>query len=227
MVYVTGDIHGELKRLQAAAKQVKKGDSLIICGDFGFIWNGSKEERKNLARLEKLKYTILFVDGLHENFEQLSQYPVVSFAGGEARQVGKNIFHLLRGEIYELEGESYFTFGGGEEESDSFQREYPGQNRVLAIPSEEEMKRGLQNLLLRGKKVNYIITHFPSGKTSGLFQMRGMRNYRIGGLHIYLNQLEESAEFDRWFFGSLHVDKVISRRHVSVFETIHPVRLSE
>ena len=47
MIYFTGDTHGELSRFKtAAAKKLKKGDYLLICGDFGFIWNGSSEEEK-------------------------------------------------------------------------------------------------------------------------------------------------------------------------------------
>ena len=37
MVYITGDLHGDLARLSAPdMRQVKKGDTLIVCGDFGF-----------------------------------------------------------------------------------------------------------------------------------------------------------------------------------------------
>ena len=46
MVYITGDLHGDLARLSAPdMRQVKKGDTLIVCGDFGFIWNGDRREK--------------------------------------------------------------------------------------------------------------------------------------------------------------------------------------
>lgn len=48
MVYITGDLHGDLARLSAPdMRQVKKGDTLIVCGDFGFIWNGDRREKKS------------------------------------------------------------------------------------------------------------------------------------------------------------------------------------
>ena len=47
MVYITGDMHGDQNRFNTKEiKQLQPGDTLIICGDFGFIWNGSKKERK-------------------------------------------------------------------------------------------------------------------------------------------------------------------------------------
>ena len=47
MVYVTGDLHGEYSRFRKTGiKKLKKGDTLIVCGDFGFVWDGSRREQK-------------------------------------------------------------------------------------------------------------------------------------------------------------------------------------
>ena len=41
MVYVTGDTHGDPERLsKSALKCLNEGNTLIVCGDFGFIWKG-------------------------------------------------------------------------------------------------------------------------------------------------------------------------------------------
>ena len=73
MIYITGDTHGEFSRFKdSTTRKIKKGDTLIVCGDFGFIWDGSREEDRILKKLSKKKYNICFVDGTHENFEMLS-----------------------------------------------------------------------------------------------------------------------------------------------------------
>ena len=47
MIYVTGDMHGIEERLfDKEWYKLKAGDILLICGDFGFIWDGSKRERE-------------------------------------------------------------------------------------------------------------------------------------------------------------------------------------
>ena len=52
MLYVTGDTHGDYERFTSSAlKKLKKGDTLFICGDFGFIWDGSKNEEKLLKKI--------------------------------------------------------------------------------------------------------------------------------------------------------------------------------
>lgn len=63
MLYVTGDTHGDYERFTSSAlKKLKKGDTLFICGDFGFIWDGSKNEEKMLKKIGKLKYNVCFID---------------------------------------------------------------------------------------------------------------------------------------------------------------------
>ena len=47
MVYITGDMHGCLERLyDKSFRKLKSGDVLIVCGDFGFIFDGSKTEKQ-------------------------------------------------------------------------------------------------------------------------------------------------------------------------------------
>jgi len=114
MVYVTGDLHGDYSRLKSPAiRKLRAGDVLLVCGDFGFIWDNSRQEQAVLKKLSEKKYTIAFVDGCHENFDLLQQYKLVRWRGGVARCIASNIFHLQRGEIYTIENQTFFAFGGG------------------------------------------------------------------------------------------------------------------
>ena len=54
MIYVTGDLHGDLSRLETfRLHRLKRDDKLIICGDFGFLWDNSDSEKKALDKLSK------------------------------------------------------------------------------------------------------------------------------------------------------------------------------
>ena len=115
MVYITGDTHGDPNRLaKNDLKFLQEGDTLIVCGDFGFIWDKSKAEQKNLRALAKRKYNICFIDGTHENFDLLNAYPLSTWNGGKVHQISDNIFHLMRGQVFEIDGLKIFTMGGGE-----------------------------------------------------------------------------------------------------------------
>ena len=49
MVYLTGDTHGELDRFKhGRLRWLGKRDIVVVLGDFGFVWDGSKEEQKKL-----------------------------------------------------------------------------------------------------------------------------------------------------------------------------------
>ena len=103
MIYVTGDTHGILSRFDdPRLKKLRAGDTLIICGDFGFIWDGGKEEMNALKKLSKKKYNICFVDGTHENFDMLSKLKIKKWNGGKVHHIASNIFHLMRGQIFTI-----------------------------------------------------------------------------------------------------------------------------
>ena len=52
-----------------------KDDYLIVCGDFGYIFEDSLSEHRFLDFLETKPYTVCFCDGNHENFTRIYEYP--------------------------------------------------------------------------------------------------------------------------------------------------------
>ena len=86
-LYVTGDIHGDCKEIleYVRAKNLDNQDYVIVAGDFGCIWNGSKGENQRLDRIsqELDGCNLAFVDGNHENFNLLDKYPVEIWNGGK------------------------------------------------------------------------------------------------------------------------------------------------
>lgn len=80
MIYATGDTHGNFQRFDPKYFPEQAGmtrdDYMIICGDFGGVWDDGKKEERDLDWLEDLPFTTLFVSGNHENFDRLKNYPV-------------------------------------------------------------------------------------------------------------------------------------------------------
>ncbi len=220
MVYVTGDTHGDPERLSKnALKALKDGDTLIICGDFGFIWNDSKTEKKILKNLSKRHYNICFIDGTHENFDLLNAYPVISWNGGKTHKISDNIYHLMRGQIFEIDGLKIFTMGGGESaDLDSRIEDNPWLK--YEIPSKEELIEGANNLDKVNCKMDVIITHEPSTTIKDFLKLGDSENVRVTTLNAYFDELSKCAEFDRWFYGSLHLDKYISNKYIGVYKAL-------
>lgn len=212
MIFVTGDTHGEIEKKML--KQVKKGDYLIVCGDFGFVWSGIAEEKKKLQALEKCKGTILFLDGCHENFPLLCTYPEEEFLGGRVRKLCKNVCWLQRGEVYDIEGKSCFVFGGGESEDLDFRLDNDNWDE-REVPTEEEMKNGLVHLLQRKKAVDYIFTHEAPVKLKELLDPKGQ--FRKSVINIYLQEIADHSEFKHWYFGHYHKDRRMGAKYTAVY----------
>lgn len=220
MVYITGDMHGDIKRFDSPAlRKLKKGDTLIVCGDFGFVWDNSKHEHRNLKKLGKKKFNICFVDGTHENFELLNAYPVTQWNGGKVHNICGNLFHLMRGQVFKIDNMTFFTMGGGESPDIDIRFEENAWSK-LEIPSREELLEGAENIERINCKVDYIITHEPPFKIKGFLMLKDSEAANVTGLNTYLEELSEACRFRRWFFGSMHLDKYISSTHVAVFQNV-------
>lgn len=219
MIYITGDTHGDIKRFKKRElKKLSKKDYLIICGDFGFLWDESETEKENLEFLKAQKYTILFVDGTHENFDLLESYPSADFCGAKATKIAKNIYHLQRGEIYNIEGKFIFTFGGGVS-SDLTQIMDSSTWYERELPTETEMQKAVNNLKNYNCEVDYIITH----ETSATYKHKIWHNCKTSEINDFLEYLATQVSYDKWFFGNLHVDFAVDEKAFAVFEEIIPI----
>ena len=93
MIYITGDTHIPVDIQKLATKrfpeqkEMTKNDYVIICGDFGGVWDDSNEEKYWIKWLKNKNFTTLFIDGNHENFDMLYSLPIVDFCGGNAHIV--------------------------------------------------------------------------------------------------------------------------------------------
>ena len=162
-VYVMGDTHygacGDEEKLLCL--EAKPEDFAIICGDAGFVWYGDDSadgrDKIVLDTISALGFTVCFVDGNHEHHHALNLYPVVEFHGGKAHKLRDNVYHLMRGEIFDFEGKTYWTFGGAA--SVDKIRRTPGISWwPEEVPSNEEIMYGFDKIMAAGK-VDYIITH--------------------------------------------------------------------
>ena len=227
MIYVTGDTHGIASRFDdPRLKKLGRGDTLIVCGDFGFIWNGSKEEMSVLKKLSKKKYNICFVDGTHENFEMLSKLKIKKWNGGKVHHIAANIFHLMRGQVFNIEGTKIFTMGGGESPDIDIRFEMNTWSD-MEIPTREELMEGVDNLQKYGGKVDLIISHEPPAKIKDFLMLHTGSDASITAINTYLEDVSRICEFSHWYFGSLHLDKFISTTHISVFNNIINAKTGE
>ena len=221
MVYITGDMHGELSRFKDPVfKKMKAGDVLIVCGDFGFIWDGSRQEQMALRKLREKPFTIAFVDGCHENFDILEhRFRTVRWRGGMAHLIAPNIFHMMRGEIFTIDDRTFFAFGGGHSQDFEF-RQGTRNWWQREQPTHSEIRRAIHNLNLHDAKVDYIITHEPPASLKDCLGVDMQQRLEI---HTFFEDIIKQCEYRKWFFGKCHMDRFIPMKFYAMFEDVLPV----
>lgn len=216
-------MHGCVERLyDKGFRKLKAGDTLIICGDFGFIFSGDKNEKKVIDYLSTRRFVTAFVDGTHDNMNKINRSRVTYWHGGMVHRIKGNLIHLMRGQIFDIEGNTYFTFGGGESTDKDMRLEHGNWWREEE-PTPLEMAEGAKNLDAAGCKVDYIITHEPPSLVKSAILLRRGSADRINKLNGYLEEIGRSCDYKHWYFGSQHEDRVITPRHTCVFKNTIPI----
>lgn len=218
MIYITGDTHGDISRFAEPyipnESTLTHSDCLIVCGDFGFIFTDSDNEKKNLDILEKKPYTILWLDGNHENFNALSKYPIEIFNGGKVHRIRKNIFHLMRGQIFTIENKTFFTMGGAYS-IDRYMRTENVSYWKEELPDNDDYNEAARNFSNCGKKVDYILSHTaPREIIRKMGYFPDSHDMELTG---FLEWIMYEAEFKQWYFGHWHEDRTIDDKFTALF----------
>lgn len=247
MIYITGDCHGEWDRFSVEnfpeQREMTRDDFVIVCGDFG-IWDNSPRERWWLDWFGKKNFTLLFCDGNHENFDQLEGYEVVAFHGGRAHRLRENVYHLMRGYVFDLCGKSFFVFGGARshdiqdgilEAGDfsspakmraAFRRRRASGQKVRInheswwaqeMPTRAEMDFGMESLGAVGNQVDFVVSHCAPQEIASLILQE---EREPDPLTQYFDTLAGRVSFSKWFFGHYHDNRNILGKYVLLYEQI-------
>ncbi|MBQ9143277.1 MAG: metallophosphoesterase [Lachnospiraceae bacterium] len=245
MIYITGDCHAEFHKLNKEnfpeQMEMTKADYVIICGDFGGVWDAGKESKNEkwwMNWLEERPFTTLFVDGNHENFDRLNSYPVEEWHGGKVHKIRPSVIHLMRGQVYELEGKKIFTFGGAQSHDirdgilepddpnyktkkkwmDTHNKLYRVNHIswwAQELASVAEIEEARQNLELRNWQVDFIVTHCCPVSTQA---MLGMHDADV--TTAFLEEIKCKCDYKYWFFGHYHDNKNVTYRDLLLYEQI-------
>lgn len=111
MIYIRGYPRGDLSFV--IDLPLSSEDILILLG-FGFISAGeaqSQREIEAIALLSQKPFETLIVVGPDES--NIRRYPLIERYGGPVCKLGTNIYALVDGYRYEIDGISFFVLGGG------------------------------------------------------------------------------------------------------------------
>jgi DNA repair exonuclease SbcCD nuclease subunit len=220
MIYITGDTHIpiDIHKLSTTnfpkQKQMNKSDFVIICGDFGGVWNRSKEEIYWLQWLNDRNFTTLFVDGNHENFNLLNSYQVGHFYGGKVHRILATVYHLMRGQVFDFNGIKIFTMGGAKS-TDRYNRIDGKSWWEEEMPSYKEYDEALRNLEKNNYEIDYILTHTAPQEVIKTFTYT-----EDNQLVKFFDNINSYVKFKHWYFGHFHRDQQIDDKHTVLYQKV-------
>ena len=223
-VYITGDKHGSLRPFFGLAEKqlADSTDIMIITGDAGYVMDD--DYMLKIGTLEQLfPGTICFIDGNHENHRLLNSLPVSEWQGGRVHRIGERVIHLMRGELYTIGGENYFTFGGARTVS-RFVEGVEGIDWGLGEePTEEELAEGRDRFCKYLDRIDYVITHeAPMFARHHIDRIKRVDDdYTLPGiLDEWYDLISGSSRLKKWYFGHMHTDKSVTPILRGIFNNI-------
>lgn len=82
MIYISGDCHQNFERFSMSIfpeqKEMTKDDFVIICGDFGGVWNKGEESKEETMLMD--------------------------WHGGKVHKIRPSVIHLMRSQVFEIDG---------------------------------------------------------------------------------------------------------------------------
>ena len=193
-------------------------DYLIILGDVGVCGFVASEEARARSIIRDFPVTTLFVDGNHENFEQLNSYAVDIWNGGKVHFVESNMIHLMRGQVFDIDGTKFFTFGGAYSIDKYYRSEgldwFPEE-----IPSREEYEEGWENLEKADFQVDYILTHTGPREVVAAMGYGELSDGEVE-LRQYLQRVADNTDFEAWYFGHFHEDTEVEDTFFCLYDEV-------
>jgi hypothetical protein len=148
---------------------------------------------------------------------------IIEWNGGNIHQINEQVIHLMRGQIYEIDGSTFFTMGGGFS-VDKCRRTEGVSWWAGEMPSHQDYLNAERNLLHHDYEVDYILTHeCPTRFMHECIPMWArlqFGNVEENYLNEYLDYVYDEVKFRSWYWGHYHTDTVVNSQCKCLYEDI-------
>lgn len=209
MIYLISDLHsgGSTRGLEKYLAESGEGDILVILGDVGLAFERTEDNRRFTEYFLSLEKPIAFIDGNHENHPYLRSFPKDVAYGGPVYRLTSSIVYLQRGNIYEIEGKTFFVMGGCKSSAIWAERGllYPHEE-----PYAEEVVLAYKNLNIHNNRVDYVLTHQYKKDTEPKQSPTPLEE-----LTAYI---DSNISFTHWYAGHDHTNAKKDDLHTIVYD---------
>lgn len=218
MVYLTGDTHGDFRRIKQFCFKVEPSldDTLIILGDAGFNYYGNYRDRNAKIFASKLPIMLFCIHGNHEmRPTSVPTYKEKLYRGGTVwyEEEYPNILFAKDGEIYDFDGRKCIVIGGAYS-VDKFYRLTMGWHWFLDEQPSPEIKRRVEEQLASvSYKVDAVLSHTCPVKYEPVETfMPNIDQSKVDkSTESWLGEIESKLTYEKWYCGHYHIAKKIDK----------------
>jgi len=201
LTIITGDTHGDFQRL---SNMKQKPTHVIILGDFGLLWTTEDNQELYWKKwLREKPFEIIALQGNHENFSRIHNLPKVERYGNTVYKYTDNIFILIHGLDYFIDGRHYFCYGGATSLDKASRKENITwwEEEIPNYRYEQQAWDTIENTV----RFDSVLTHTaPEDVINELGY-----NFKFCPVSRLLGEFRKRLVCKQWFFGHLHEDKDI------------------
>ena len=170
----------------------------------------------------------------------LAALPAEQWEGGKVHFIRENVIHLMRGQMYRIQGKDFFVFGGARShdiEDGIMEREGPKlKEKVRALerrgvryrinhlswwkeemPDEGQDREGLAVMEEHGWRCDYVVSHCAPSSVQAVFSLGRFEPDELTG---YLEGIKNRCRYRRWFCGHYHMDEMVDERHTVMYRKV-------
>ena len=231
MVYITGDIHGEVNIIlrQIESRGITKDDVIVILGDAGLNyyntegeWINGREmplqalrEYERKAILNNAGIPVLCIHGNHEERPfNIPTYHEKEWHGGVVyvEEQYPNLLFAKDGEIYNFEGKKAVVIGGAY----SVDKEYRLRRGMKWFkdeqPSKEIKEYVEQQLEKAGWKIDAVLSHTcPQKYVPVEAFLPSIDQSKVDhSTEEWLDKIENKLKYKEWYCGHWHLNKYMN-----------------
>ena len=221
MIYITGDIHGEVSRVADAVErfQITSEDMIVILGDVGMNYYGNNRgDRHRKKKLNKLGVPVFCIHGNHEmRPSTIDSYHEVQWKDGTVyiEDEYPNLLFAKDGEVYDLDGRKTLVIGGAYSVDKWYRLRMDMNWFPDEQPSDEIKIRVEQKLEDLNWKIDVILSHTcPERYMPVEAFLSGIDQSTVdNSTEEWLGRIEEKLDYKAWYCGHWHINKRIDEMH--------------
>lgn len=216
MIYITGDIHGDVTRIGVFCdcKKLTSDDTVIILGDAGLNYLGGDNDSGKKRYIASLPITVFCIHGNHEMRPQtIDSYRETEWRGGTVFVEDKypNLLFARDGEVYDLDGKKAIAIGGAYSVDMAYRLLkghpwFPDEQ-----PSDEIKARVEEKLAELSWKTDLVLSHTcPKKYTPTEAFLPGLNQLTVDrSTEEWLDRIEDGLSYERWYCGHWHIAKSV------------------